>query len=62
MPEEKNQWDDFATQAARAAGIDPPSELRPRILDHFAILADHAARVMALELDDDIELAPVFRP
>ena len=62
MPDRKNDWDEFATRAARAALIELPAEIRPRIMGHFAILADHAARVMAVEMDDETEPAPVFRP
>ena len=62
MPDDKPDWDDYATQAARAARLVFPDEIRPQVLGHFAILADHAARVMAVELEDEIEPAPVFKP
>ena len=62
MPDDRSDWDDYATQAARAAGLVLPDEIRPQVLVHFAILADHAARIMALELADEVEPAPVFRP
>jgi len=62
MADDKPDWNDFATQAARAAGLEFPEEIRPQVLGHFAILADHAARVMAVALEDEVEPAPVFEP
>lgn len=62
MPNQNKNWDKLAALAADAAGIELPSASRPQIAGHFAILADHAARIMTVELDDDIEPAPVFRP
>lgn len=62
MPTPTEKWDEFASLAANAAGIELPAATRPQIIGHFAILADHAARIMAVEIDDHIEPAPVFRP
>ena len=62
MRKQSKNWDEFAALAADAADIELPAANRPKIVGHFAILADHAARIMAVELDDDIEPAPVFRP
>tara|TARA_R110000787_G_scaffold34625_7_gene89519 strand:+ start:281 stop:517 length:237 start_codon:yes stop_codon:yes gene_type:complete len=62
MPKPSTNWDEFAALAADAAGIELPEAIRPQIVGHFSILADHAARIMAIEIDDDIEPAPVFRP
>ncbi|MDA0239452.1 MAG: DUF4089 domain-containing protein [Proteobacteria bacterium] len=62
MPDPNDKWDEFAALAAQAAGIELPPATRPQIIGHFSILADHAARVMAIEIDDHVEPAPVFRP
>ncbi len=62
MSEENAKWDEFAVLASRIAGIDLPPDIEPQILAHFAILAEHASRVMAVELDDGVEPAPVFKP
>lgn len=62
MTDETFPSERYVLLAAEAAGIDLPPELRAAVLQHFAILAEHAAHVMAAGLDDDIEPAPVFRP
>ncbi|MPY69042.1 MAG: DUF4089 domain-containing protein [Alphaproteobacteria bacterium] len=48
--------------AAKQAGIGIPDACRRAVMQHYEILEGHAARVMAAELGDEDEPAPVFRP
>ncbi len=48
--------------AAAQAGIAIPDACRAAVIDHYKVLAGHAARVMAAPSGDEDEPAPVFRP
>lgn len=60
--QEKNNHDEIISAISRATGLEVPEEIRPQVADHFAVLASHAARIMTVEIDDEVEPAPVFRP
>ena len=47
---------------ARSLGIDIAEAHRPGVIANLEIAAQMSARLFAVSLDDDIDLAPVFEP
>ncbi len=40
MPDQKIDWDEFASLAATAAAMELPAATRPQIVGHLSILAE----------------------
>lgn len=64
MPSSPNVPDPGAYVEAACAvlGLDLPADARERVAAQLARIGDVAGPVLALDLPDETEIAPVFRP
>jgi hypothetical protein len=49
-------------ETARAIGLDIPESCAPGVVINLKTLQQHIDRLMALDLSESVEPAPVFRP